>query len=185
MFRSALALLALPLVTLEAREIVFPPVSGYVPRYGAQHQLSGDGAFQTSDDDVTIPGTFSGLMSFANLPYVSCLKGIQAGAASDDEKFDIAILGAPFDTVRTLFLDEIFRELCRKNVYFFQGHNLTPTWQGTTARPGARFGPSGIRAGSRRIHPDFSWDVYTGERHTHFVQPPATLRVPQHRPDGS
>lgn len=32
-----------------------------------------------------------------------------------------------------------------------------------TARPGARFGPHGIRSGSRRISPAFSWSVYTGE----------------------
>ena len=35
-------------------------------------------------------------------------------------------------------------------------------WQGVTARPGARYGPGGIRAGSRRIEPDMAWDVYTG-----------------------
>jgi agmatinase len=33
----------------------------------------------------------------------------------------------------------------------------------TTGRPGARFGPSGIRAGSRRIHPQMGWSVYTHE----------------------
>lgn len=40
--------------------------------------------------------------------------------------------------------------------------------QGVTARPGARFGPLGIRQGSRRIAPDFSWSVYTGQNP--FVQ---------------
>ncbi|OJD10310.1 agmatinase [Blastomyces percursus] len=34
---------------------------------------------------------------------------------------------------------------------------------GVTARPGARFGPGGIRQGSRRIRPDGAWSVYTGE----------------------
>ncbi|KAL2417653.1 Guanidinobutyrase [Exophiala dermatitidis] len=69
----------------------------------------------------TIPGdsskqadsVFSGISTFARLPYFPCL-------ASDDEKFDIAFIGAPFDT-------------------------------GTSYRPGARFGPNGIRQGSRKL----------------------------------
>jgi agmatinase len=32
---------------------------------------------------------------------------------------------------------------------------------GVTARPGARFGPQGIRRGSQRIGPAFAWSVYT------------------------
>ena len=36
---------------------------------------------------------FLGLTTFANIPYVSCLSDSSA------EKYDIAILGAPFDTV--------------------------------------------------------------------------------------
>lgn len=73
---------------------------------------------------------FSGLMTYANLPYVHCL----AGTGEDIEKYDIAIVGAPFDT-------------------------------GVTARPGARFGPNGIRAGSRRISSQFSYSVYTGRNY--------------------
>ncbi|KAI1464079.1 arginase family protein [Daldinia caldariorum] len=81
------------------------------------------------DDDVDIitGSQFNGLTTYANLPYLNCL--------SDDEvegkKYDIAILGAPFDT-------------------------------GVTARPGARYGPRGIRAGSQRIAADTAWSVYTG-----------------------
>lgn len=69
---------------------------------------------------------FAGLTTFANTPYVHCLN------KEGNELYDIAILGAPFDT-------------------------------GVTARPGARFGPSGIRSGSRRIRPDGAWNVYTGK----------------------
>lgn len=69
--------------------------------------LPGDGGTQA--DSV-----FSGISTFGRLPYYPCL-------ASDAEKFDIAFLGAPFDT-------------------------------GTSYRPGARFGPSGIRQGSRRLN---------------------------------
>ncbi|KAI5805106.1 agmatinase [Geopyxis carbonaria] len=69
--------------------------------------LPGDGGTQA--DSV-----FSGISTFGRLPYFPCL-------ASDSESFDIAFLGAPFDT-------------------------------GTSYRPGARFGPSGIRQGSRRLN---------------------------------
>ncbi|KAI5849114.1 arginase family-domain-containing protein [Tricharina praecox] len=71
------------------------------------NNIPGDGGTQA--DSV-----FSGISTFGRLPYFPCL-------ASDAEKFDIAFLGAPFDT-------------------------------GTSYRPGARFGPSGIRQGSRRLN---------------------------------
>lgn len=35
--------------------------------------------------------------------------------------------------------------------------------QGVTARPGARYGPGGIRQGSRRIEPEAAWSIYTGQ----------------------
>lgn len=81
-----LALAAFAAVS-SAREITFPPL--------VQHPL---GAFNL---DVT-PGLsedisqakFAGLTTYANLPYVHCLS-----AEDDVEAFDIAILGAPFDTV--------------------------------------------------------------------------------------
>ncbi|KAL1971327.1 hypothetical protein VTN77DRAFT_279 [Rasamsonia byssochlamydoides] len=69
--------------------------------------LPGDGGTQA--DSV-----FSGISTFGRLPYFPCL-------ASDEERYDIAFIGAPFDT-------------------------------GTSYRPGARFGPSGIRQGSRRLN---------------------------------
>jgi agmatinase len=71
---------------------------------------------------------YAGLTTFANLPWTHCLAEDEA----EVEKFDIAFLGAPFDT-------------------------------GTTARPGARFGPTGIRWGSRRINGEGSWNAYTHE----------------------
>lgn len=70
--------------------------------------LPGDGGTQA--DSV-----FSGISTFGRLPYAQCL------SPKSDAKFDIAFIGAPFDT-------------------------------GTSYRPGARFGPSGIRQGSRRLN---------------------------------
>ncbi|KAI0467219.1 arginase [Xylaria cf. heliscus] len=83
-----------------------------------------------SEDDVDIlyGSQFSGLTTYANIPYINCFSD---EAAESSTKYDIAILGAPFDT-------------------------------GVTARPGARYGPRGIRAGSQRKYADAAWSVYTG-----------------------
>jgi len=69
------------------REITFPPVSGY-----ASQQVISQGYI---GPDIT-QAKFAGLMTYANLPYVHCL----APEGQQVEPFDIAILGAPFDTVR-------------------------------------------------------------------------------------
>jgi len=66
------------------------------------------------DNEVTADSIFSGITTFAKLPWVQCL------GKDRHDAFDIAFIGAPFDT-------------------------------GTSYRPGARFGPAGIRAGSRRL----------------------------------
>ncbi|KAI0755334.1 agmatinase [Daedaleopsis nitida] len=71
-------------------------------------------AVYPGDNDVTADSIFSGITTFAKLPWVQCL------GKDKSVPFDIAFLGAPFDT-------------------------------GTSYRPGARFGPAGIRAGSRRL----------------------------------
>ncbi|KAK1778204.1 arginase family-domain-containing protein [Copromyces sp. CBS 386.78] len=71
------------------------------------NNLPGDGGTQANS-------VFSGISTFGRLPYLPCL-------ASKDINYDIAFIGAPFDT-------------------------------GTSYRPGARFGPSGIRQGSRRLN---------------------------------
>ncbi|THW79739.1 Arginase/deacetylase [Aureobasidium pullulans] len=98
------------------RDIAFPPVAAY--QSPMMHSFG--------HEEIDITGAkFAGLTTFANLPYVHCLD------KDGFEKYDIAILGAPFDT-------------------------------GVTARPGARFGPNGIRTGSRRIHPDSAWSIYSG-----------------------
>jgi agmatinase len=83
-FKHALALLG---ATATAREIVFPPVSGYTT--SDQVILGG-----YNDPDISQP-KFAGLSTYANLPYVHCL----AAEGEEVEKFDIAVLGAPFDTV--------------------------------------------------------------------------------------
>jgi agmatinase len=75
----------LPLVG--AREIVFPPASGY----STDQAVLGAGY---NDPDIS-QARFAGMSTYANLPYVHCL----AGEGEEVERFDIAVLGAPFDTV--------------------------------------------------------------------------------------
>jgi agmatinase len=108
------------LSSIWAREIVFPPIAA-VQRNGQSAQIS----INNKDDYLEQPSEFAGLSTYANLPFVHCTSN------GDVEAYDIAILGAPFDTA-------------------------------TTARPGARFGPHGIRDGSRRIMSAFAWNAYTG-----------------------
>ncbi|KAI0882232.1 arginase [Annulohypoxylon maeteangense] len=79
------------------------------------------------DVDIVTGSQFRGLATYANLPYLNCLSDNE----TEGNPYDIAILGAPFDT-------------------------------GVTARPGARYGPKGIRIGSQRRSAGFSWSVYTG-----------------------
>ena len=73
-----------------AREIVFPPIAA----------IQGSGQVPLGNDDrvdIVTGSQFSGLTTFAKLPYVNCLVDDQAQFTP----YDIAIFGAPFDTVRT------------------------------------------------------------------------------------
>jgi agmatinase len=74
----------------DARDITFPPVSGY----SSQQVIP-----QGFNDPGIMDSPFAGLTTFASLPYVHCL----APEEENVEPFDIAILGAPFDTVRELY----------------------------------------------------------------------------------
>jgi agmatinase len=77
------------LTLASAREIVFPPTSGYT----TDQTILGAGY---NDPDIS-QARFAGMSTYANLPYVHCLAA--EGEGEEVEKFDIAILGAPFDTV--------------------------------------------------------------------------------------
>ncbi|KAJ8111295.1 hypothetical protein ONZ43_g5655 [Nemania bipapillata] len=86
------------------------------------------GGLTDDDIDIVSGSQFNGLTTYARVPYVNCLSDDEA----EGSKYDIAFLGAPFDT-------------------------------GVTARPGARYGPQGIRVGSQRKSADAGWSVYTGK----------------------
>ena len=88
MFRSLFLrapFLLLPFFT-DALDITFPPVSGME---GFQKVINKDGI------DIVTGSEFSSLTTFANLPYANCF------TAHDMDAYDIAIMGAPFDTVST------------------------------------------------------------------------------------
>ncbi|KAI9925517.1 hypothetical protein ASPWEDRAFT_157044 [Aspergillus wentii DTO 134E9] len=101
-----------------ARDIFFPPIAGVAD--SRQVPLGVDETV-----DIITGSQFSGLTTFAHVPYVNCF----VDAEAKHQPYDIAFLGAPFDT-------------------------------GVTSRPGARFGPTGIRLGARRLK---GWSIYTGE----------------------
>lgn len=94
----ASALLLTLLVSLRslasARDIIFPRAFGTAD--ATQYQLLND------EDEVgsaaTLERAYAGLLTFANLPYVHCL----APRGQEVEKYDIAFLGAPFDTVSSV-----------------------------------------------------------------------------------
>ncbi|KAL4903899.1 hypothetical protein BDW74DRAFT_185955 [Aspergillus multicolor] len=116
MYATVFALSSLLAPTL-AREITFPPIAGVQ----TDQLILG----QHEDIDIVSGSQFSGLTTFAHIPYLNCFVDSEA----ESTPYDIAILGAPFDTT-------------------------------VTGRPGARYGPGGIRLGSRRI---IGWNIYTGQ----------------------
>ncbi|KAK7538306.1 arginase family-domain-containing protein [Phyllosticta citribraziliensis] len=123
---ASTTLLFLFAATSTARDIAFPPLS---PLGFQQNPLLGSSGGSLLGDGIG-DAPWAGLTTFANLPHVHCLAGADAEEKEEGEAFDIAVLGAPFDT-------------------------------GVTARPGARYGPTGIRLGSRRL--GVGYNIYTGE----------------------
>ncbi|KAI1273049.1 arginase [Xylaria sp. FL0933] len=123
---KALALFGTALIGIsQARDwqFQFPRAPAYSTAQRPLGGLAGD-----DDVDIIYGSQLNGLNTYARVPYVNCYSDEEA----DGVKYDIAILGAPFDTA-------------------------------VTARPGARYGPRGIRANSQRISADFAWNVYTGK----------------------
>lgn len=72
-----------------ARDIVFPPVAGVA---GPSRQWP---IGLEEKVDIVSGSQFSGLTTFAHMPYVNCFVDSEA----EKDSYDIAFLGAPFDTV--------------------------------------------------------------------------------------
>lgn len=68
---------------------------GHGLSYQSQTDIpSRDGFGAQSPFGLEFDTPFAGLSTFANVPYVHCLSG-----SEDTEHYDVAFLGAPFDTV--------------------------------------------------------------------------------------
>ncbi|RGP81747.1 agmatinase 1 [Fusarium longipes] len=103
------------------KPFTFLGIASVAIAHGNHEQKSMEGPHQSlwyntlpGDGGTQADSVFSGISTFGRLPYQPCL-------GHNSIKYDIAFIGAPFDT-------------------------------GTSYRPGARFGPSGIRQGSRRLN---------------------------------
>ena len=91
-----------------ARDLTFSPFLG-----ASTHQSPFGSTEHDDDIDIVTGSDFAGLTTFANLPYQKCF-------TDDSEAYDIAFLGAPFDTVSlncvisSFFSTEAFMEItCR------------------------------------------------------------------------
>lgn len=81
---------------VRARDIVFPPLTGAATGADSHYQSPLGASDMDADQNIVSGGAFAGLTTFANLPFVQCLS-----SGDHVEKYDIAFLGAPFDTVAT------------------------------------------------------------------------------------
>lgn len=64
---------------------------------GPQVPLGGSHVWHADDVDIITGSQFNGLKTFGNLPYVNCFSDEQAAIKGNG--YDIAVMGAPFDTV--------------------------------------------------------------------------------------
>ncbi|KAH8840728.1 hypothetical protein MCOR27_005404 [Pyricularia oryzae] len=66
---------------------------------GPQVPLGGSHVWHADDVDIITGSQFNGLKTFGNLPYVNCFSDEQAAIKGNG--YDIAVMGAPFDTSTT------------------------------------------------------------------------------------
>ena len=84
---KVLGIATLLLNSVLSREIIFPPVIG-------ANVFQASLGHNVNDVDIITGSQFSGLTTFAHFPYLACFDG-----TSTVQAYDIALLGAPFDTV--------------------------------------------------------------------------------------
>jgi agmatinase len=83
--------------------------------------------------------SFSGITTFAHLPHERCLDNIEGAV-------DVAILGVPYDNAVSF----------RPGMSYSYAPLFASDWVG------ARFGPYGIRSGSRRQRPERGYSLQLG-----------------------
>jgi hypothetical protein len=119
MLKTATSLLALA-ATGHAWE--FPRVALAAHREG-QHPFFVNA--ENEDVDIVSGSQFHGLKTFANLPYLNCFSDEE----TQNSKYDIAIMGAPFDTVRPAMASQSpYAELFGPVDDWTPGHALRPDW---------------------------------------------------------
>lgn len=72
-----------------------PQAQQQKPMFGAAYSPGSEDDDDYSDVDIVDRRQFQGSHTYANLPHVDCLSGAEA---EKGQRYDIAILGAPFDT---------------------------------------------------------------------------------------
>ena len=90
MYSLIIVAASLLIIPAYARDIVFPPVAA-VHNPSHQYPLAHENPI-----DIVTGSQFSGLTTFANLPYLNCFVDDES---TTNNNYDIAFLGAPFDTV--------------------------------------------------------------------------------------
>jgi agmatinase len=99
--------LSLFTLSVLARDVVFPPLAAV--HTSQQYFLP----FKDDPAILLAGADFHGLSTYANLPYVKCMS-----SEEEVEKYDIAILGAPFDTVSFFVLIHVHNtEKVREGVF--------------------------------------------------------------------
>ncbi|OJD26448.1 hypothetical protein ACJ73_02179 [Blastomyces percursus] len=112
--RRSLFLLQLLAELNRAADIVFPPVAAI---HGAASQAR-LGLEDTDTIDIVSDSQFYGLMTFANIPYVNCFVDSEA----EKQRYDIAFMGAPFDTVCASSPKSSVQTTLPKNVLLYRPH---------------------------------------------------------------
>lgn len=134
---------------ISSTALLIVPASVYAHQFAAYggNQIPFWAHTDTAVDEIDLSTyDFSGTGTYAHVPYENCFV-----EDASSKPFDIAILGAPFDTVR-IGQPQTISECCL---------GLTNWAQAVTARPGARFGPNAIRSASQRKA--YGYSIYTGE----------------------
>lgn len=88
MYPPSVLLYAVCLPAALARDITFPPIAA-IQRTG-QFPLSNEDPV-----DIVTGSQYNGLTTFAHIPYVNCFTDDDI----ESKSYDIAFMGAPFDTV--------------------------------------------------------------------------------------
>ncbi|KAJ9152071.1 Arginase family-domain-containing protein [Pleurostoma richardsiae] len=111
---------------------------------------------------ATAPSRIYGAWEFPRVAVDSYQRPLPASIEKDDD----LVIGSKFNGLKTFanlpYVDCFSNEDADSDKYDIAIFGA-PFDTTTTGRPGARFGPSGIRIGSQRMSPEAGWNIYTGK----------------------